>query len=64
MQLIEREANLVPRLIERHHVLVRVDGLLDVLVVVVSLDQVVLLGFDLVHFLFGPELIKTGSIHV
>jgi hypothetical protein len=34
-QLIERDTDLVPCLIERHHVLVRVDDLLDVLVIVI-----------------------------
>ncbi len=37
-QLTERDIDLVPRLIERHHVLIRVDDLLDVLFVVVSFD--------------------------
>jgi len=36
VQLIKRDVDIVPRLIERHHVFVRVDDLFDVLVVVVS----------------------------
>ncbi len=63
-QLIEKDANLVPCLIERHLVLVRVDDLLDVLVVAVLLDQIALLGLDFVDVFFGLEAIKTWSIHV
>jgi hypothetical protein len=35
-QLIDRDANLVPRLIERHHVLIQINDLLDVLVVIIA----------------------------
>jgi hypothetical protein len=63
-QPIEREADLVPRFIERHRVLVRVDDLLDVLVVVVPPDQVTLLNLNSIDLLFEPKAIKTLSIDV
>jgi hypothetical protein len=59
-QLIKRDADLVPRLIERHYVLVRINNLFDVLVVVVPPDHVTLFDFDLVDLFFGLEMIKTG----
>jgi len=52
-QLIERDVNLVPRFIERHHELVQVDDLLDVLVIVIPLDKFALFGFDFVDIFFG-----------
>jgi hypothetical protein len=63
-QLIERDTNLVPHLSERHHVLVQIHDLFDVLVVVVPLDHVALLGLDLVDLLFGLEVIKRRPIHI
>jgi hypothetical protein len=66
-QPIERDTDLVPRLIERHHVLVWIDDLFDVLVIVVSFDQVALLTFNLVdvlNLLFELKAIKTRLIHV
>ncbi len=41
--------------------LVRINDLLDVLVVVVSPNQVTLLGLNLVNLLFKPEAIKDGA---
>jgi hypothetical protein len=64
VQPIERDADLVPCLIERHHVLVRVDDLLDVLIIVIPPDQVALFGFDFINLLFGLEVIKMGPIHI
>jgi len=58
-QLIKRDVDLVPCLIERHRVLVRINDLFDVLVVVVLPDHVTLLDFDLVDLFFGLEMIKT-----
>jgi hypothetical protein len=63
-QPIERDANFGPCLIERHHVLVRIDDLLDVLVVVVPLDQVMLLSFNIFDLLFEPKAIKMGLIYI
>ncbi len=60
-QPIERDINLVPCFIKRHRVLVRINDLLDVLVVVVSPNQVTLLGLNLVNLLFKPEAIKDGA---
>jgi hypothetical protein len=62
--LIERDIDIVPCLIERHHVLIQVDDLLDVLVIVVPPDEVMLLDLNIVDLLFRPEVSKMGLIHV
>jgi hypothetical protein len=45
-------------------VLVRVDDLLDVLVIVVPPDQVAVLSLDFVDLLFELEAIKTWPINI
>ncbi len=62
-QPIERDIDLVPRLIERHRVFVQVDDMFDVLIVVVPPDQVASFSFDLVDIFFELEAIKTRLIH-
>ncbi len=59
VQPIERDTNFVPRLIEGHHVLVRINDLLDVLVVVIPPDQVTLFSLNLINvkFVFNVLLI-------
>ncbi len=64
MQPIKRDVNLVPHFIERHRVLVRVNDMLDVLVVVVPLDRVALLNLNFVNLLFRPKAIKMRPIDV
>jgi hypothetical protein len=63
-QPIERDTDIGPCFIERHHVLVQIDDLLDVLVVVVPPDQVMLLSFNIVDVLFRPKAIEMGLTHV
>jgi hypothetical protein len=64
VQPIKRDVNLVPHFIERHRVLVRVNDMLDVLVVVVPLDRVALLNLNFVNLLFRPKAIKMRPIDV